>query len=221
MIPLSLTLAATALALAVSAYPLVLDHPDEVARTRAWIAAERAAATVRQAALSAPTKSAPAAVTDPVAPAEIAPATAISDPFATRRPAAPAVALSSAQAQGRTAPADDEARASALPAALPPAPMLHLLGSLEQDGHWMALLQVDGTTYRLSAGDTLPGGAGRLVAIHEDRVEIVAEGQHRQLHLAPAASAAAPPQRYLPDFRERHHRRDRRARRLIRPGEAA
>ncbi len=187
--------------LALPACALVDDRPDEVATTRDWLAHAR-----HQAARMPTDASAPGSLA--VEAGVEAPSTAsLQDPFGLHQqdaiPSAPSEPPRPRSGEMEQTAADAAHEAS-------PLPVLRMLGSLQQDEVLQALVEIAGTTYRVARGDTLPGGAGKVLAIRDDAMDISDGSTTRTITIAPAP-AAAPPRR--PPRQGK--------RRLIRPGARA
>lgn len=205
-----------------------VDHPDEVMATRAWMEqAGRSSAAARTGAAPGPAD----AAADETPDGDNAD---LPDPFRLREAA---TAEPSRQAGSRVREREreheregDEDEGRPAQAAAPavavssPAPGLRLLGTLRRDEHWIAIIDVEGSTRQLQSGDALPGSLGRVLAVREEAIDIGREdGQRQTISLAslPASSALAVTAPSLPSARStaRNARTARTARRrLIRPG---
>ncbi|MBV8625571.1 MAG: pilus assembly protein PilP [Herbaspirillum sp.] len=173
--------------LALPACALVGDRPDEVATTLAWLADAR-----RQAARVPADARAPGTVAVAVE-GEAPSTTAFQDPFGLpQQDATPA----DSSEPPRSRPGDvEQTPADAAPDAppdAPPLPALRMLGSLQQDDVLQALVEIAGTTYRVARGDTLPGGAGKVLAISEEVIEVGDGSTTRTITIAPMPAPAPP-----------------------------
>lgn len=215
-------LALLPLLLALAGYGTVraVDHPDEVTATRAWMEqAGRSSAAARTGAAPGPAD----AAADETPDGDNAD---LPDPFQLREAV---TAEPSRQAGSRVREREheregdeDEGRpaqaATPAVAVLSPAPGLRLLGTLRRDEHWIAIIDVEGSTRQLQSGDALPGSLGRVLAVREEAIDIGREdGQRQTISLAslPATrplAVTAPP---LPSARSTARTA---RRRLIRPG---
>jgi hypothetical protein len=202
-----------------------VDHPDEVTATRAWMEqAGRSSAAARTGAAPGPAD----AAADETPDGDNAD---LPDPFQLREAA---TAAPSRQAGSRVRERErereregdeDEGRpaqaAAPAVAVLSPAPGLRLLGTLRRDEHWIAIIDVEGSTRQLQSGDALPGSLGRVLAVREEAIDIGREdGQRQTISLAslPAPrplAVTAPP---LPSARSTTRNARTARRRLIRPG---
>lgn len=159
----------------------------EDAAIRAWIAEARREAKPNMA------ERLPAAATPPApAPRDEPPMTADSqtDPFGLAQ-------IQSRQAKERHArrrPAEGDAEEdddqTATPASAPP-PAVRVLGTLLQADTACAVLQIDGASYRVRVGDTLPAQLGRVLQIAQDSVEISSAGTPRLLTFSSTQSRSA------------------------------
>jgi len=188
---------------------MALNHPDEVQATRMWIAQARPAST-----LPLPAVALAEAATDDSLPGEDS---ELPDPF---QLAALAPASPGRQTAGRVRVQDeeDEENAPVQPAAPLPTPVLRLLGTLRRDQEWIAIAELEGSTRQLQAGDGLPGGLGRVLAVREDALDIGQEEAAPQTIAMAALPATSPmtlaPARKVPARTSQRNAR----RRLIRPG---
>lgn len=92
---------------------------------------------------------------------------------------------------------------------------MRLLGTLRRDQDWIAIAELEGTTRQLQAGDALPGGLGRVLAVREEAIDIGHDGQQQTIAmttLPPPSPLVLGPSR--PPARSGRVAR----RRLIRPG---
>lgn len=200
-----------------------VDHPDEVTATRAWMEqAGRSSAAARTGAAPGPAN----AAADETPDGDNAD---LPDPFQLREAA---TAAPSRQAGSRVRERErehegdeDEGRpaqaATPAVAVLSPAPGLRLLGTLRRDEHWIAIIDVEGSTRQLQSGDALPGSLGRVLAVREEAIDIGREdGQRQTISLAslPASSALAVTAPPLPSARSTARNARTARRRLIRPG---
>lgn len=202
-----------------------VDHPDEVTATRAWMEqAGRSSAAARTGAAPGPAD----AAADETPDGDNAD---LPDPFQLREAA---TAEPSRQAGSRVREREreheregdeDEGRpaqaAAPAVAVLSPAPGLRLLGTLRRDEHWIAIIDVEGSTRQLQSGDALPGSLGRVLAVREEAIDIGREdGQRQTISLAslPASSALAVTAPPLPSARSTTRNARTARRRLIRPG---
>ncbi|MBW9333022.1 hypothetical protein FEE59_05860 [Herbaspirillum sp. RU 5E] len=206
-----------------------VDHPDEVTATRAWMEqAGRSSAAARTGAAPGPAD----AAADETPDGDNAD---LPDPFQLREAA---TAEPSRQAGSRVRERErerqreheregdeDEGRpaqaAAPAVAVLSPAPGLRLLGTLRRDEHWIAIIDVEGSTRQLQSGDALPGSLGRVLAVREEAIDIGREdGQRQTISLAslPASSALAVTAPPLPSARSTARNARTARRRLIRPG---
>ncbi len=220
-----LWLALLPLLLALAGYGTLraVDHPDEVKATRAWIEqAGRSSAAARTGAAPGPAD----AAADETPDGDNAD---LPDPFQLREAA---TAEPSRQAGSRVREREHEregdedeglpAQAAApAVAASSPAPGLRLLGTLRRDEHWIAIIDVEGSTRQLQTGDALPGSLGRVLAVREEAIDIGREdGQRQTISLAslPASSPLAVTAPPLPSARSAARNARTARRRLIRPG---
>lgn len=202
-----------------------VDHPDEVTATRAWMEqAGRSSAAARTGAAPGPADAAADGTPD-------GDNADLPDPFQLREAA---TAEPSRQAGSRVREREreheregdeDEGRpaqaAAPAVAVLSPAPGLRLLGTLRRDEHWIAIIDVEGSTRQLQSGDALPGSLGRVLAVREEAIDIGREdGQRQTISLAslPASSALAVTAPPLPSARSTARNARNARRRLIRPG---
>lgn len=163
---------------------------DQAEATRAWIAkAKREAGSRAQAPAQAHSEPADA-------PALSAINTRPADPFdmAQRRNAEDATPKAEAE--------PNQPRPAAAPAA-----QIRVLGTLVQADAAYAVLQVDGRSLRVRAGDELPSELGRVVRVDEQSVEVAYQGKTRVLTIGSDAPQQSPPGARQP-----------RQRRLVRPG---
>lgn len=190
---------------------LAVDHPDEVKATRAW--SER---TLQSGAA----RPAPAALPGPSTDeADNHDHVELPDPFRLSE-VAPAIPSRRTAVRVREHDDDDDERGPAQVAApviavSSPAPTVRLLGTLRRDQDWIAIAELEGTTRQLQAGDALPGGLGRVLAVREEAIDIGHDGQQQTIAmttLPPPSPLALVPSR--PPARSGRVAR----RRLIRPG---
>lgn len=167
--------------LAVPACVLVGERPDEVATTRAWLVDARRQATRMPTDLHTP-GAAPAEAQTP-------PPAALQDPFGLHRQEA-TLAVPSEPPRSRSG---DEAHSTADAShEAAPLPAMRMLGSLRQDDVQLALVEIAGTTYRVTRGDTLPGGAGKVLAIRDDAMDISDDSTTRTLTITPMPAQTSP-----------------------------
>jgi len=200
-----------------------VDHPDEVKATRAWIElAGRSSAAARTGAAPGPA----VAAADETPDGDNAD---LPDPFQLREAV---TAEPSRQAGSRVREREheregDEDEGRPAKAAAPavaaswPAPGLRLLGTLRRDEHWIAIIDVEGSTRQLQTGDALPGSLGSVLAVREEAIDIGREdGQRQTVSLAslPASSPLAVTAPSLPSARSAARNARTTRRRLIRPG---
>lgn len=212
MSPLTLAALPVLLAGLVMGAMMALNHPDEVQATRIWIAQARPAST-----LPLPAAALAETATDDSLPGEDSD---LPDPF---QLAALAPASAGRQTAGRARAQDEEDEENApvqpaAPTAPLPTPVLRLLGTLRRDQEWIAIAELEGSTRQLQAGDALPGGLGRVLAVREDALDIGQEEAAPQTISMAALPAASPmtlaPARKVPARTSPRNAR----RRLIRPG---
>lgn len=162
---------------------------DQAGATRAWIAQAKREAASR---VQAPAPAQPQ-------PADMPALSAINAP--------PADPFDMAQRQrAEDAPRKTGPEPNPPGQAAAPAPQIRVLGTLVQAGAAYAVLQVDGRSLRVRAGDLLPAELGRIVHVDEQSVEVAHQGKTHVLTIGgepqPSAAKARQP----------------RQRRLVRPG---
>jgi Tfp pilus assembly protein PilP len=177
--------------------------PDELAATRAWIAQARRQA--RPELEPAPLPQAQANQALASAGMETVP-----DPFGLQQREAERQRV---QAQQLAQTEADEAAP-----AIPAAPPIRVLGTLVRDASAYVLLQIDGQTFRLGAGDALPNGRGRVLRVDEDTVELASGSDKLVLRLDDAATIPTLPRVPIPSAGKEARGGKRR---LVRPGAAA
>ncbi|BEV17530.1 pilus assembly protein PilP [Herbaspirillum sp. DW155] len=189
---------------------LAVDHPDEVKATQAWReqTQQSAAARAAPAVLPAPSTD----ETDNRDHAELP------DPF---RLSEFAPAIPSRRAAPRVREHDDDDEGGPAQVAVPavavsaPAPTLRLLGTLRRDQEWIAIAELKGATRQLQAGDALPDGLGRVLAVREEAIDIGHDGQPQTIAMTTLPTPS--PMTLAPSRPPARNGRGPR-RRLIRPG---
>lgn len=163
---------------------------DQAEATRAWIAQAKREAASRVPA-PAQTQAEPAA-----APAMSAINVSPADPFGMAQ-----------RQRAEDSTHDTEPESNQPSPATTPAPQIRVLGTLVQAGAAYAVLQVDGRSLRVRAGDALPAELGRVVRVDEQSVEVAHQGKTRVLAIAGDEPPQSAPKARQP-----------RQRRLLRPG---